>query len=432
MIQLGERADLIADGHGAALVLRGANVSGEAKHTPDRLATLGPPELACMRDLLGLSAIRLVVFWEAIEPEPGRYDDRYLAAVAERVRLARAHDLEVVVDMHQDLFGRAFGHAGAPRWATSDALAASFRPTTPWMLGYLSAEVGGAFDALYEAGPLRASFVGAWARLARALAGAGVLAYDLLNEPGWGTRSADAFERDVAPGFYGELVDAIRTVDASTWIAVEPAPTANVGTPSALVAPARPRLIYAPHTYAPALELGHGYDPARDAPGAIVRSHAAHARLLGTPLLVGELGVRRDIAGGARYLADAYDALDAEMASAFAWDFARGDDRSYALLDATGAPTDLARAIARPYPRRIAGTPVGWAYDAQLGRFVARWDEPDAHRAVTRIVLPALAFPHGARARVDGGRWATSSERELHVAAHGGQRLCEVERLDAR
>ena len=43
-----------------------------------------------------------------------------------RYVLVSAHDLEVVVDMHQDLFGRAFGHAGAPAWASSGALASSF------------------------------------------------------------------------------------------------------------------------------------------------------------------------------------------------------------------------------------------------------------------------------------------------------------------
>ena len=431
MIQREDEPTLLADAQGGTLVLRGANVSGEAKQTPDRLATLGARELVCMRDVLGLDAIRLVVFWEAIEPAPGRYDERYLAALRERVALARAHDLHVVVDMHQDLFGRAFGHAGAPSWTVAAADAATFRPQSPWMLGYLAPEVAAAFDALYEPGPLRAAFVAAWSRLARALAGTGVLAFDLLNEPGWGTRSPAAFDRDVAPALYAELVDAIRAVDASTWIAVEPAPTASMGIPSALVAPARERLVYAPHAYAPSLELGQSYEPERDAPAAGIRTLGADARRLGMPLLVGELGVRRDVPGASQYVTDAYDALDREMASALYWDFGRGDDESYALLDRSGEPTELARAIARPYPRRVAGRPLGWAYDALHGHFAARWIEANADSGATRVVLPALAFPRGARVRIDAGPWETTPARELNIACAGGERLCEVERLGA-
>lgn len=432
MIQLFERAAPLLDASGGTLVLRGANVCGDAKRAPDRLATLGAAELSCLRDVLGLDAVRLVVFWEAIEPAPGRYDERYLAAIRERVLRARAYDVEVVIDMHQDLFGRAFGQAGAPAWATAPALAATYRPQTPWMLGYLSSEVGSAFDALYAPGPLRAAFVRAWARLARALRGAGVLAYDLLNEPGWGTQSPESFERDVAPGLYAELAAAIRAEDGRAVVAVEPAATASMSASSVLLRPPCDGLVYAPHAYAPALELGHGYDPSRDAPAASIRALATDARRLGMPLLVGELGVRRDIPGAARYLSDAYDALDSEMASALAWDFGRGDERSYALLDPGGAPTEIAHAVARPYPRRIAGRARGWAYDASRGRFALRWHEPDADAGVTRLVLPRLAFPNGARVRVDRGPWSTTSDRELHIPARGTERLCEVERLDER
>ncbi len=429
MIELADPPTELVDARGGTLVLRGTNVSGDAKRAPDRLATLGAPDLAWMREQLGLDAIRLVVFWEAIEPAPGRYDERYLAAIRERVVLARAHDLHVVVDMHQDLFGRAFGHAGAPSWAVPDGIAVGFRAPRPWMLGYLTPEVAGAFDALYAPGPLRAAFVAAWTRLARALAGAGVLAYDLLNEPGWGTATPEAFDREIAPGLYAELVDAIRAVDPSVWIALEPAPTASLGMPSALVAPARERLVYAPHAYAAALELGHASDPSRDTPETCIRTLARDARRLGLPLCVGELGVRRDVPGAARFIADAYAALDAERASAMQWDFAHGDERSYSLCDPTGATTDLARAIARPYPRRVAGRPQGWAYDAALGTFTATWSEPSASAGVTRIVLPKLAFPDGVRARVDGGPWATTTAREVHILARGADRLCEVERV---
>jgi len=145
-------------------VLRGANVSADAKEADDFLPGIDEEELRSLHDDLGLNAIRLLVFWEAIEPMPGVYDDAYLEAVRAIAEAAGRQRLQVIVDMHQDVYGRGFGHAGAPRWACDERLYHSFVEPDEWYMGYLEPEVKACFDQLYEEGPTREAFLAAWGR----------------------------------------------------------------------------------------------------------------------------------------------------------------------------------------------------------------------------------------------------------------------------
>jgi endoglycosylceramidase len=78
--------------------------------------------------------VRLIVHWSALEPQPGAFDAAYVARIHQAVDWARKHDLYVVLDMHQDAWGKfiasppgvvcppgfnpAIGWDGAPQWAT--------------------------------------------------------------------------------------------------------------------------------------------------------------------------------------------------------------------------------------------------------------------------------------------------------------------------
>lgn len=65
----------------------------------------------------GFHFIRLLVTWEAIEHQgPGRYDQQYLDYLKQLVQLAAAHDLNVFIDPHQDVWSRYSGGSGAPLW----------------------------------------------------------------------------------------------------------------------------------------------------------------------------------------------------------------------------------------------------------------------------------------------------------------------------
>ena len=67
----------------------------------------------------GFNLIRLGIFWDGVEPEPGMYDDNYLERVKGVVNQAERYGIYVFLDMHQDLYSVKFID-GAPVWATLD------------------------------------------------------------------------------------------------------------------------------------------------------------------------------------------------------------------------------------------------------------------------------------------------------------------------
>ena len=55
---------------------------------------------------MGYNVIRLGVLWAGLEPEQGQYNMTYLDQVVECVNIAEKFGLNVVLDMHQDVFNR--------------------------------------------------------------------------------------------------------------------------------------------------------------------------------------------------------------------------------------------------------------------------------------------------------------------------------------
>ena len=64
----------------------------------------------------GFNLVRLGIFWQAIEPRPGHFDDNYLAHLNRTISELAAHHIKVLVDFHQDAYAKPWGF-GFPKWA---------------------------------------------------------------------------------------------------------------------------------------------------------------------------------------------------------------------------------------------------------------------------------------------------------------------------
>jgi endoglycosylceramidase len=147
----------------------------------------------------GFNCIRLGLIWDGVEPEPGRYDEKYLDKMEERINRAAQNGIYVMLDMHQDLYGESFAEGsamgdGAPRWATITENKPHVTGTI-WSDSYLiSPAVQTAFDNFWANTPVadgigvQDHYAKMWQHVARRFAGNNtVIGYDIMNEPFNGT-----------------------------------------------------------------------------------------------------------------------------------------------------------------------------------------------------------------------------------------------------
>ncbi|MFF8403955.1 cellulase family glycosylhydrolase [Streptomyces sp. NPDC015684] len=422
----------LTDRQGRVLTLRGWNIEDKAHRGEEALTGITERHLRDMR-AEGFDFARLLVFWDDLEPRPGRYSRSYLQKIGRVLDWADRYGVRVVIDAHQDVFGPAFGHRGIPEWATrTDGLPFTAHPDD-WFAEYFEPAVQRAFTHLYEDRDLRAAQVRMWrvlaARFARHPA---VLGYDLINEPMGEARpgedlatAARRVERDQLTPMYNRLADAVRSADRDAWVFVEPTPIVGEGVPTGLGRVDDPRVVYAPHFYDSAMEAGSDYDPGAGWIEAYERAVTAYPKRYRVPVVVGEWGpLDSTLPHMNRFYRDAMASLGRYAAgwAGYVWCYGGG----YCAVGDTGAFRPNKELTAEPYAESVAGTDVSAAYDA--GRGVYRL----AYRAFPRgSRVSVLSVPPGAWRIRAGGRATVvrgPDGRARVLAAPGSRVTVTVER----
>lgn len=176
------------DTEGRELLLTGVNIVDKS---PERkyVSWHTEEDFARLRDW-GMNVIRLGIIWDGLEPEPGVYDDEYLAEMDKRIEWAAKYGLYVFLDMHQDLYSVLYSD-GAPEWATlTDGLPHEHEGKV-WSDAYLtSPAVQRAFENFWANKPasdgvgIQDHYAAAWRHVAERYAdNPTVIGYDLMNEP---------------------------------------------------------------------------------------------------------------------------------------------------------------------------------------------------------------------------------------------------------
>lgn len=388
------RDGFLRDRDGRTAILRGVNLAGAHKNAP-YLDDKQLVDYQRVRAEWGLNAVRFVMTWAAVEPDPGRFDDVYLDAVAERIAWADTSGLVVVLDMHQDVYGEGFGFDGAPAWSCDAAHYAAFVPRDPWFLSNFDPEVEACVDDFYTIAERRQHFVDTWRHVAERLGSSpNVIGFDVLNEPGWGSYPIFRFEHDRLAPLYDDVVAAVRSA-APDWIAfLEPSASRNGGIATSLTAFDFPDVMYAPHSYDANAEGGAGFDPShRQAILDNVQELAHEARALNAGLWIGEYGGVATSPGIVEYMTAQYDAAGRVAAGTMYWSYDKSD--GYGLLAPDGSEKPLLLgALVRPYPERVAGQPISYAFDPMTSTFTFAY-APDQSPLATQISVPVRSYPDG-------------------------------------
>ena len=198
----------LRDADGRAVILRGMNVG---KKEPPYFDFHGEGDFARMRSEWGMNAMRFYMTWAAVEPTQGVYDDAFLDGVRTRLDWAAASGIDVILDLHQDVYGEGFGFDGAPRWTCAEQRYTDFMPSSPWPLNYLDPNVKACFDELWNDPAKGEAHAAVWRHIAERLGDhPAVIGFDVINEPHWGGADLFTFERDRLQPFYDRDVAAIR------------------------------------------------------------------------------------------------------------------------------------------------------------------------------------------------------------------------------
>ncbi|RME27915.1 MAG: hypothetical protein D6798_03625 [Deltaproteobacteria bacterium] len=361
----------IRDRSGRALVWRGVNVSNASKDPATGFYGWAEAEDYAALAAWGFDSVRLLTFWEAIEPEPGVIDDAYLDGLVERVAMARDAGLSVILDMHQDLFGRGFGGDGAPAWACDADLYASYEPQDPWSLGYLTDEIWTCFDRFWSDDSLQEHYAAAWGAVAERVADEpAVVAFDLMNEP-WPARGdAEAFSAGTLQRFYERIAAVLGEAAPGRIIIVEPITLVQYGLLDPGVGAIEgAEVVFGPHYYHPTVHEGGAYDGDPTPMETAFAAYDAHADAMGSTWWLGEWGGPEGEAGGiAEYLADIDAMLAARAVGSALWSY--DESGGFAILDGAGAlRPDVQAALQHPRVVAYGGDPGGASWDGDTLRW---------------------------------------------------------------
>lgn len=436
----------ITDDGGRVVILRGANVSGSAKNDPLRSPNLTDADVERIAHHYGFDYARYLVLWDALEPQPGQIDTAYVERIAADVKRLGDAGVRVMLDMHQDVYAARFCCDGAPSWAIRDD-GQPFQLQTNWAFNYVEPAVIHAFDNFFApTGPntdLQDHYALAWQTLAQRFVGdPHVIGYDLMNEPFSGSYfdvveaiarsspgdggTSKVFDQTRLGPFYQKMTDAIRTVDADHWIFFEPRYGAPAnGSPSWLPPihdprPGDARIVMAPHLYSASAEATGAFAADDPTPSFWEKERKAEMAIQKGPLVMGEWWDFKWSAPNAEaFTRNVLDMAD-RMAIGWAyWSYGAGPPDGDALYAADGSDNPVVALVIRPYPRAIAGEPIGWSYDPASRTFDLRFDRRSAVVGPTEIFVPeSLVYPGGWTLTVDSdppNGWSSSFDATTGV-----------------
>ncbi|MBN9619796.1 MAG: cellulase family glycosylhydrolase [Actinobacteria bacterium] len=403
----------------------------------------------------GFDAMRIGVIWAAVEPTPGHYDEQYLDSIADTVQTLAAHGIVSLLDFHQDLYHEEFQGECAPAWAVQDGGLPN--PALGFPGNYLANPAEWAtWDGFWRNAPA-SDGVGLQDHYARAVAHVAarfahdpaVVGYDVMNEPWPGTLGevcavpllgCPLFDATALTSFYRRVIAAVRPVDATQTLYVEPnvlftqSDTTDVGPLG------DSRVGFSYHDYCSTEELTQSNLLCPPQDELTVSRAAAYAQDHGMPPLLTEFGATSDLANIASVesLADKYRTGWLEWAYTGNDKTSASPDGQALVLDPSQPPTganvltDKLKVPAEPYPQVVAGTPTAWSLASgvfTLDYSTARADGAGRFPAgaQTVVAVPAIQYPAGYRVTVSGARVVSPPNAPtLLLAADAGATVVDV------
>ncbi|BBZ21959.1 cellulase family glycosylhydrolase [Mycolicibacter hiberniae] len=428
----------LTNGDGQVVMLRGLNQVYKIPPYEPSAAGFDEDDAAFLA-ANGFNVVRLGVIWAGVQPEPGVIDYDYLASIENTVEILGRYNIVAILDMHQDLYGGAFGGDGAPEWATFTGGLPNFDVGFPFSY-FVSPAQNYAWDAFW--GNTHASGIGLqnhygvmWQAVADYFKGnENVAGYEIINEPWAGTHWLGSllgnryFDTQQLTPFYNQIDTAIRSVDPNKPVFFGPT-TLEASLPVAthLGRVDDPNTVFSFHHYCMVNALFADFSFGCDWNADVVFANAMdYAQRNNIPALLSEFGATNNLPtigaslqAANRYLFGwtewAYTGNDITSTSpqdqALVYDPSQppvGDNVNWDKLDL----------LAQPYPQMISGIPTGLSFNDGVLSFSYSTERADGTGifdagSETVISVPAGQYPNGYTVTVTGGEVTSGADAPL-------------------
>jgi endoglycosylceramidase len=415
---------VLRDSLGRVVFLRGVNAGGRSKLAPfvpfDYSTGQFATALGAYMDRAaswGIDAMRVPFTWQALESTQGQRDMSWLSQYQQILDAAWARGIWTWVDFHQDLYSESYCGDGFPLWTVANAPAPTFN-CPMWQFDWFSdVAMQKAFDAFWAAGsPIMANYVATWDFLiARFKDQPGVVGFEPINEPGWGTASdPGTFEATTLSAFFAQIVPHMRQAAPDSLVLVEPTGIAGDNVTTSLLRPPGDGFVFAPHYY-----------PVKESPDDVelaLPGWAAVGAAWNVPTILGEFGIGVGLANDVNYVASCFNTLDTLGMGGTAWEYSvsaeKWNDENFSFVAADGTENTTAKALIRPFARAVAGSAIAQSWDPVSSTFALAYVPASG---VTEVQLPSRAYPSGYDVSLSGGCYdKTSAPGRLLVRADQG------------
>jgi endoglycosylceramidase len=432
----------ITDSQGRVFTTHGVNLVYKVAPYEPSVTGFGDDDAAFLARE-GFNSVRLGVIYKAVEPQPGVYDDAYLAKIAETAAILEKHGIAPLLDFHQDLYNERFQGEGWPDWAVlDDGLPA--QPQAGFPGNYLvQPALNRAFDNFWAnaQGPggvgIGDRYTAGWKHVAsRFERDRGILGYDLLNEPWPGTgwqqcanlAGCPAFDQGTFAEFWRRTIKGVREGDLRHLVFYEPNVLFNDGADTQLPKFDDGRLGMSWHNYCLVGDVsgsgGGGGEACRTEESWPFQNALKRSQATGDTQLVTEFGATDDL----DTLRRVTGAADDFMVGWQYWAYCgcgdpttQGPGETQAIVKDPAKPPEGGNlksakldVLVRPYPQLVAGTPKSWHYDEQTKAFKLSYSTARAGggafdgRPLTEVFLPRRQYPGGYAVKATGAGVASA------------------------
>ena len=413
----------ITDRQGRVVVIHGTNMVYKIPPYYPQAIGFDADDAAFLKRI-GFNAVRVGVLWQAVEPQPGVYNDDYLSHIAATVATLARYGIVSLLDFHQDQYNQRFEGEGFPDWSVQD----DGLPAEP-KLGFGADYVGmpalsHAFDHFWanSAGPggvgLQDRYAAAWRHVATRFAGnRDVLGYEVMNEPWPGTiwqtcaqtQGCPTFDTGPFASFYHLVIGSIRKADPRTLIFYEPQVLFNYASNTNLPALGDPRLTFAFHNYCLQHDFTHQSSTCGAFDDIVTKNALDHVAQTGDGLMETEFGATTD----PLILGPDIQRADKNMVSWLEWAYCGCNDPTTSgpgaeqaiVIDPRKPPRGsnlqlpTLKFLVEPYPQLVSGTPQSWGFDSSTKTFSLRYTTVRAGGvrrfpagAGTEVAAPAMVY----------------------------------------